>query len=211
MSDTVSSKDIIGMILAAVKKIEANHEELSRLDGATGDGDHGTTMLRTVKAVEGAINANQDASLKDLMGKIAWDVMSADGGSTGPLLGSFFMGMGEGVADTDAFNSEDVAKIIIAGVEKMHKQSRAQIGDKTMMDALLPAVDALKNADAGSTVAATLADAAKAAKEGSEATVDMTAKFGRARNLGERVLGHKDPGSVSMALMLEAFSESISK
>ena len=196
------------MILSAVEKIRENHEILSKLDSATGDGDHGTTMLRSVKAVEDTINHNPDEKINDLFYKIGWSIMSADGGSTGPLLGSFFMGMSEGFDETDAYDSAAVAKMIVAGAEKMHKQSRAQVGDKTMMDALLPAVDVLKAANASDAVTDVLARAAKAANEGSEATKDMKAKFGRARNLGDRVIGHKDPGSVSIALMFQGFHES---
>ena len=208
MSNAIGQSEVIKMILSAVEKIRANHEELSRLDSATGDGDHGTTMLRSVKAVEDTINANADAGLNDLLGKIGWEIMSADGGSTGPLLGSFFMGMGEGVGDKSELDSTAVAEMIVAGVNKMHKQSRAQVGDKTMMDALLPAADALKGADKSATVQDVLKDAAKAAADGSEATKDMVAKFGRARNLGDRVIGHKDPGSVSIALIFQGFYES---
>ena len=208
MSNAIGQSEVIKMIMSAVEKIRANHELLSKLDSATGDGDHGTTMLRSVKALEDTINASADAGLKDLLGKIGWEIMSADGGSTGPLLGSFFMGMGEGVGDKSELDSTAVAEMIVAGAEKMHKQSRAQVGDKTMMDALLPAVDALKAADKGAAVQDVLKDAAKAASDGSEATKDMKAKFGRARNLGDRVIGHKDPGSVSIALIFEGFYES---
>ena len=93
MSDKISKKEIVNMILAAVEKIRQNHEVLSKLDSATGDGDHGTTMLRSVKAVEDTISNNPDEKIKDLLYKIGWEIMSADGGSTGPLLGSFFMGI----------------------------------------------------------------------------------------------------------------------
>ena len=208
MSNTISRKEVIDMILGAVEKIRENHEILSKLDSATGDGDHGTTMLRSVKAVEDVINGNSDEKLKDLLYKIGWGIMSADGGSTGPLLGSFFMGMSEGVNEGSELDSSAVAGMIIAGAEKMHKQSRAQVGDKTMMDALLPAVDALKAADKSGPVQEILKQAAKAASDGSEATKDMKAKFGRARNLGDRVLGHEDPGSVSISLIFQGFYES---
>jgi dihydroxyacetone kinase-like protein len=208
MSHNISDKEIINMILAAVEKVRANHDILSKLDSAIGDGDHGTTMLLSVKAVEDVIGNNPDKKLKELFYKMGWEIMSADGGSTGPLLGSFFMGMSEGLDETDTYDSTAVAKMIITGAEKMHKQSRAQVGDKTMMDALLPAVDVLKATDASATVADVLAQAAKAASDGSEATKDMKAKFGRARNLGDRVLGHKDPGSVTISLIFQGFYES---
>ena len=208
MCNTIESQDVINMILAAVAKIRESHENLSKLDSATGDGDHGTTMLRTVKAVEEAIDANPDETLKDLLYKIGWAIMSADGGSTGPLLGSFFMGMSGAVDESPTFDSLAIANMIIGGGEKMHKQSRAQIGDKTMMDALLPAMEVLGSADESATVSEILMQAAKAATDGSDATQEMKAKFGRARNLGDRVIGHKDPGSVSIALIFQGFYES---
>jgi dihydroxyacetone kinase-like protein len=208
MSNTIGNKEVIDMILSAVVKIRGNHEILSKLDSATGDGDHGTTMLRSVKAIEDTINANPDETLKDLLYKIGWEIMSADGGSTGPLLGSFFMGMSDAVDESPPFDSLAIADMIIAGGERMHKQSRAQIGDKTMMDAMLPAMAALESADKTTTVSEILMQAAKAATDGSDATNDMKAKFGRARNLGDRVLGHKDPGSVSISLVFQGFYES---
>jgi dihydroxyacetone kinase-like protein len=208
MSSTIGNKEVIDMILGAVEKIRENHEILSKLDSATGDGDHGTTMLRSVKAVEDTIKANPDEKLKDLLHKIGWEIMSADGGSTGPLLGSFFMGMSEAVDGVSQLDSPAVAEMIIAGAGKMHKQSRAQVGDKTMMDAMLPAVDVLKAADKDVTAQEILKQAAKAASDGADATKDMKAKFGRARNLGDRVIGHKDPGAVSISLIFQGFYES---
>ncbi|TFG45009.1 MAG: dihydroxyacetone kinase subunit L, partial [Candidatus Brocadiia bacterium] len=147
MSNTIGYKEVINMILGAVEKVRENHEILSRLDCAIGDGDHGTTMLRSMKAVEDAIKSNPDEKIKDLLYKIGWGIMSADGGSTGPLLGSFFIGMSEGVDEGPELDGSAVSEMLIAGVNKMHKQSRAQVGDKTMMDAMLPASDALKSAD----------------------------------------------------------------
>ena len=208
MTKTISDRGIINMVLGAVARIRENHEILSKLDSAIGDGDHGTTMLRSVKAVEDTINSNPDEKIKDLLYKIGWEIMSADGGSTGPLLGSFFMGMSEGSNDSSEFDSSAIAEMVIAGTEKMHKQSLAQIGDKTMMDALLPAVDALKAADKNASISEILKQAAKAASDGAEATIDMKAKFGRARNLGDRVIGHKDPGAVSISLIFQGFCDS---
>ena len=208
MSNTIGHDEVINMIRGAAARINENHETLSKLDSATGDGDHGTTMLRSMKAVEDTIKDNPDESTKELLYKIGWGIMSADGGSTGPLLGSFFMGMSEGVGDLTELDASGVADMIVAGAEKMHKQSRAQVGDKTMMDALLPAVDVLKAFDKDAGIAEMLKQAARAARDRSEATKDMKAKFGRARNLGDRVIGHKDPGSVSIALIFQGFYES---
>ena len=208
MSTTIGKNEIVAMIGGAVAQINENHQLLSKLDSATGDGDHGTTMLRSMKAVSDTIDADSDAAIKDLLYNIGWAIMSADGGSTGPLLGSFFMGMSESVSDTD-MDAGAVAAMISSGIAKMHKQSRAQIGDKTMMDAMLPAMEALNNADESGSITDALAAAAKAAADGAEATKEMKAKFGRARNLGDRVLGHRDPGSVSISLIFKGFCEGL--
>ncbi|MBW8014848.1 MAG: dihydroxyacetone kinase subunit L [Planctomycetes bacterium] len=202
--------DIRRMFLASVEKIRENHQELSRLDSATGDGDHGTTMVRSFDSVEKTINDAQGEDLKSLLYDIGWNIMCADGGSTGPLLGSLFMGMSESVEGKDSLDEASLAAMFRAGLNGMSEQSKANVGDKTMMDALMPAVDAMEAAAGkGKSPGEMLADAAKAAADGAEATTDMQAKFGRARNLGERTIGHKDPGATSMSLIFQAFAESI--
>lgn len=193
------------MLLTAAGRIRANHAMLSRLDSAIGDGDHGTTMLRTMEAVEKTVAEYAGTDLKQLLSAVAWAVLSCDGGSTGPLLGSFFMGMSDGAADQEALDCAGLAAMFEAGISKMQKQSRAQIGDKTMMDAFLPALAALKAADPSRGVEAALEQAAAAAAQGAEATKSMCAKFGRARSLGSRSVGAVDPGAMSIALMFEGF------
>lgn len=206
---TLGYPEIGRMLNAAAEQIRQNHEMLSRLDCATGDGDHGTTILRTMEAVAKTVAEQPGADLKQLFSKIAWAVMSCDGGSTGPLLGSFFMGLSEGAAGQTQLDVTAVAAMFEAGVVKMQKQSRAQIGDKTMMDAFLPAIAALKAAAPTGDLKAALSQAAAAAAQGAEATKTMRAKFGRARNLGDRVLGHPDPGAVSVSLLFKGFSEAV--
>ena len=205
MAETIGYSHICQMLLAAAGKIRENHEMLSRLDCAVGDGDHGTTILRTMEAVEKTVSENTGPDLKSLFSKVAWAVMSSDGGSTGPLLGSFFMGMSDGAAGRNDLDCAGVAAIFEAGIAKMQKQSRAQIGDKTMMDAFLPALAALKAADPAHGISAVLQQAATAAAQGAEATKTMRAKFGRARNLGERSVGALDPGAMSVALIFDGF------
>ena len=209
MSETVGHPQICQMLLAGAGRIRANHEMLSRLDSAVGDGDHGTTLLRTMEAVEKTVSENAGTDLKQLFSTVAWAVMSCDGGSTGPLLGSFFLGMSDGAAGKNELDCAGLAAIFDAGITKMQKQSRAQIGDKTMMDAFLPALAALKAADPTGSIHTALQQAATAAAQGAEATKTMRAKFGRARNLGDRVIGHADPGSVSVSLLFKGFSEAV--
>jgi dihydroxyacetone kinase-like protein len=209
MPETISYPQVCQMLQGAVGQIRANHELLSRLDAAVGDGDHGTTILRTMEAVATTIAETHDTSLKALLSKIAWAVMDCDGGSTGPLLGSWFMGMSDSVADPTELDCAALVAMFEGGIRKLAKQSRAVVGDKTMMDAFLPALDALQAAVPSGSIRTALQQAAAAAASGAEATKDFRAKFGRARNLGERVIGHVDPGSVSVSLIFKGFSEAL--
>ncbi len=209
MAETINYSQICAMLQSAVGQIRANHEMLSRLDAATGDGDHGTTILRTMEAVAKAVTENNGTDLKELLGKVAWDVMDSDGGSTGPLLGSLFMGMSDAVAGKTELDCASVVAMFEGGINKLAKQSRAKVGDKTMMDAFLPALDAMKAAVPSGSIRTALQQAAEAAAKGAEATKQFRAKFGRARNLGDRVIGHADPGSVSVSLLFKGFSEGV--
>lgn len=210
MAETINYSQLCAMLQSAVGQIRANHEMLSRLDAAVGDGDHGTTILRTMEAVAKVVAENTGTDLKELLGKVAWDVMGCDGGSTGPLLGSFFMGMSDAAAGKTELDCAGVVAMFEGGINKLAKQSRAKVGDKTMMDAFLPALDALKAAAQSGDIRAALQQAAEAAAHGAEATKQFRAKFGRARNLGDRVIGHADPGAVSVSLFFKGFSEALS-
>jgi len=209
MPETLSYQNFCRMCQSAVGRIRANHELLSRLDAAVGDGDHGTTILRAMEAMAKTVTENSGTDLKELLAKIGWDIMGCDGGSTGPLLGSFFTGMSDAVADTTELDCAAVVAMFDGGVQKVAKQSRARIGDKTMMDAFLPALDAMHAAAPSGSIRTVLQQAAQAAATGAEATKGLRAKFGRARNLGDRVIGHIDPGAVSVSLIFNGFSEAL--
>jgi len=210
MAQTIGYDDVVGMLRAAMENVRENHKLLSKLDSATGDGDHGTTMVRAAGAVEKAIDAADGTSLKTLLSGVAWEVMGADGGSTGPLFGSLFLGMSEAAGDNPALDCPTVAGMFEAALAKVQKQTRAQVGDKTLIDALVPAVDAIRAAaDAGGTIDVALSQAAGAATQGAEATAEMQAKFGRARNLGPRTVGHVDPGATSVSLLFQGFASAI--
>jgi len=209
MADTIGYSQVCGMLNGAVDQIRQQHEMLSRLDSAVGDGDHGTTILRAMEAVSKTVSEHATADLRSLFSSVAWAIMSCDGGSTGPLLGSFFLGLSEAAGDRAELDCAALGAVLEAGIAKMQKQSRAQVGDKTMMDAFLPALAALQAAAPNGGVKSALAQAAEAAAKGAEATRDMRAKFGRARNLGDRVLGHPDPGATSVSLIFKGFSEGV--
>jgi dihydroxyacetone kinase-like protein len=165
-------------------------------------------MLRVAEAIESTIEKNESKEIKSFLGDLGWAVMSTDGGSISPLLGSFFLGMSENAEDGKPLNTEQLAALFEAGAAKLRQQTRAREGDKTLVDALAPAVRALRDAaDSGLDVAGQLENAAEAAARGADATRDMKAAFGRAKNLGERTLGHRDPGAISMSYLFAGFKE----
>jgi dihydroxyacetone kinase-like protein len=210
MAETIPLSALGSMLQAAIARIRDKVDLLTQLDSVTGDGDHGTAMLRSMDAVGQAIDEHAAAGPKEILSKAGWGVMSTAGGSTGPLLGSFLMGMAAGIGDEqDELDSPALSAVIRAGITQMHTHSKALVGDKTMMDALLPAADALAANETSVPPAELLQLAAEAAAAGAEKTKDMLAKFGRARNLGDRVLGHADPGATSMALILAGFAEAV--
>ena len=207
---TIAYNDIVRMIQIAAGKIRAAEKELSTLDSATGDGDHGTTICRVMDAAEAATKAEVGGKVSELLNKVGWDVMSVDGGSTSPLLGSFFIGLSEGAGSAAELDAKAVAAMFESGVAGLRQQTKAQPGDKTMIDALVPAVEALRAAaGSGADVSAALRQAADAASRGVLATKDMTAKFGRARNLGDRTRGHMDPGATSISYIFAGFAEAV--
>ncbi len=205
---TLDYNDLVRMIRAAAAKIRANEQELSRLDSAIGDGDHGTTICKVMDAAEAASQADHGGKIADLLNQVGWDVMCVDGGSTPPLLGSFFTGMAEGAGDAAQLDTTALAALFEAGLAGMRAHTKAEPGDKTLMDAMVPAIKALRAAaDAGMTPPEALSQAADAATRGAIATKDMLARFGRARNLGDRTRGVQDPGATSVAMIFQAFAD----
>jgi phosphoenolpyruvate---glycerone phosphotransferase subunit DhaL len=210
MPDTIGFNEIIQMIQAAGAKIRANQSELTRLDSAIGDGDHGTTVARAMDAADKVIQEFDSREIKTLLKQVGWGVMGAGGGAGGSLLGSFFMGMSDGIEDQISLNCNAVVAMFVAGLAKLEKQSKARIGDKTMMDALIPAVGALQRAcSAGKSIKASFEDAYVSAHMGAVSTKDLRARYGRAKNLGDRTLGCQDPGATSIVFIFEGFLEAL--
>jgi len=206
MKDRITRDDFARMIAGAVGLIRAQHAMLSQLDCAAGDGDHGSTMLRAVERLETCFAAGGPEDLKTCLSEAGWSVLGVDGGASSSLLGTLFSGMAEGPAGGDRISASDLAAIFEAGLAAVRKQTKAQPGDKTLMDALVPAVAALRAAaDSGKSVTEALHDAASAARAGAEATRNFTARYGRAKFLGEKTRGHLDPGATSMSLLFEGF------
>jgi dihydroxyacetone kinase-like protein len=210
MLTQVGADEIKRMLGGALAIIRVKSDELCLLDAAIGDGDHGITMLRAMEKMGKVIEANPQTALSNLLNEIAWALMDIDGGATGPLYGSLFLGMSEGVAGLESLNSDTFARMFEQGVVSIQQQTKARVGDKTLMDALIPAVEALRSlADQGKTIPELLEAACQAATQGAESTRNFPARYGRAKHQGERTLGHPDPGSISMAYLFQGLRDGL--
>ena len=197
--------DFKKMLRVAMTNITAREEEFSKLDAVTGDGDHGTAIVTAFRAVcEGAESGSE---FKSMLNDMGFNVMMKTSGSTSTLLGGFFLGMSDNAAGTE-LDAEGVKAMFKGGVEGVKKNTKAMPGDKTMMDALVPAVDAIC-ACPSADIRQVMDAGAKAALAGAEATVAMKANFGRARNYGEKPVGYADSGATSWSCMFASFAEAI--
>ena len=187
------------------RAIGENAQLLSDLDAAIGDADHGINMDRGMTAVVAALDDSAPADMATLCKQVGMTLVKSVGGASGPLYGTFFLRMASAIGAADSLDAADFAKALRTGVEGVVQRGRAEAGDKTMFDALAPALDALDAALAsGSDLAKALADASVAAEKGRDATESMVARKGRASYLGQRSVGHVDPGATSAALLIAA-------
>ena len=185
--------------------VAENAQLLTDLDAAIGDADHGINMDRGMAAVLGALDEAAPADMSALCKQVGMTLVKSVGGASGPLYGTFFLRMAGALDAGDGVDATDFAKALRAGVEGVVQRGRAEAGDKTMFDALAPALDALDAALAvGAGLAAALADATVAAETGRDATESMVARKGRASYLGQRSVGHVDPGATSAAMLIAA-------
>ena len=194
------------MLLAAAVELKANVNYLCELDSVAGDGDHGITVGKMADAMKAKVEAHDSEDLNGLLDDLGMTFMNINGGSAGPLWGTIFSGLADAV-------EPGLTEVDAAGMQKMFAQakedfmdiSKAKPGDKTMVDALYPALDA--GMAATGDVQATMEAVAAAAVAGAEATSELVAKFGRAKNVGERSLGTKDPGAVSLSILFTAMAK----
>jgi dihydroxyacetone kinase-like protein len=187
------------------RAIGENAQLLTDLDAAIGDADHGINMERGMTAVIAALDEATPGDMSALCKQVGMTLVKSVGGASGPLYGTFFLRMAGALGPDDSVAATDFAKALRAGIEGVVQRGRADAGDKTMFDALAPALDALDAALAsGAGLAAALADATVAAEKGRDATESMVARKGRASYLGQRSVGHVDPGATSAALLIAA-------
>jgi len=187
--------------------LEEKKEYLTDLDSAIGDADHGTNMNRGFKKSMEKMQAKEYADFAEIFRDVAMTLMSAVGGSAGPLYGTFFMKMGQALAGKNEATAEEFAIAMQEGLDGIMKLGKSAPGDKTMVDALSPAIAALKGNPADDCAA--WISATDAAEEGMKATIPMLAKRGRSSYLGERSIGHQDPGATSSWYLFSCFRDAL--
>jgi phosphoenolpyruvate---glycerone phosphotransferase subunit DhaL len=211
MTDNVTTAVLGDWVRGFATLVADNRDYLTELDAAIGDADHGSNLDRGMRAAVAALDELGPTPAGPLFTKVGMTLVSTVGGASGPLFGTLFLRMGTSLGDAEAVTDGQVAAALRAGLEGVEARGKAQPGDKTMYDALAPAVDALEQAvGEGAALGEALGRARDAAAEGRDATIPMLARKGRASYLGERSVGHQDPGATSIALLLEAAAQAAS-
>lgn len=202
----LTTEDFQRMIAVAFKNIQSRSEEFSQLDAALGDGDHGEAISTAFAVIDKAARGGGD--FKKMLSEMGFSVMLETSGSTSTLLGGFLLGMSDVAPQADSVDAQMLRKIFRSGLAGVEKNTKAKVGDKTIMDALIPAIEAIETT-ASDDIKEVLDAGAKAALQGAASTKDMKATFGRARNLGDKTIGHLDAGATSWASMFESFASAI--
>lgn len=203
------TEKIIDIFNKVSDEIIDNKKYLTELDSAIGDGDHGVNMARGFKEVKKELNNLDFESNAQVLKKIGMTLISNVGGASGPLYGTAFLNASKVIAE-DEVDLANVIEIAETAVEGVKMRGKANQGDKTMLDTIIPFVNSLKdNYEAGNDLESSLKDALSAAEEGMKETIPMVAKKGRASYLGERSKGHQDPGATSTYLIIKTIIEEI--
>ena len=204
MLNTVQIREIM---LSVCDDLINREHELCEYDAVVGDGDHGTTVKKAFSSVRSALDS-ECKDVGDIFIKSAMAVSETMGGAIGPIFGSIFMGLGFAAKGKDSVGTEDICGMFSGALDKVQAIGGAQVGDKTLVDALSPAVDALKNSLDLSEKEAMI-KACEAAYVGAQSTKDLVSKKGRSHNLGENSKGYIDAGSMTMYYFIKAFAENI--
>lgn len=201
----ITHSHIISWLKRYGADIALQADALNALDGAQGDGDFGASMLRGASATLPKLDGVADKDIGTILKTVAMTLISSMGGTSGPLLGTMFLQMSLSAGNTQALSLTDWTRVFEAGITGIMNRGKAQAGDKTMIDALAPALAALK-AHEGGALNEALAASAAAAQTGAEHTATIIATKGRASYVGERSLGHIDPGAQNIAILLKALA-----
>lgn len=207
----VTKEQIVQWLQAVAVVLEHNKDYLTELDAAIGDADHGINMNRGFQKVVSQLPSVADKDIGSILKTVSMTLISSVGGASGPLYGTMFLRASTAVAGKSELTDEDMVALLQAAVDGVIQRGKANLGDKTMLDALSPAVDAFKQAVAdGASTQEALQQAVAAAEQGMKNTIVLVAKKGRASYLGDRSANHQDPGATSTYLILKTLLETLS-
>ena len=207
----VTKEQIILWLKAIALVLEHNKDYLTELDAAIGDADHGSNMNRGFQKVVSQLPTVADKDIGSILKTVSMTLISTVGGASGPLYGTMFLRASAAVAGKLELSDEDMVALLQAAVDGVVQRGKANLGDKTMLDALSPATDAFKQAVAnGASTEEALQQAVTAAEQGMNNTIGLVAKKGRASYLGDRSSGHLDPGATSTYLILKTLLDTLS-
>lgn len=206
----MDSKKVLDTILAIGKRIEEEKDFLTELDNVIGDGDHGINMARGFHMVDAKLAPLEGKDIGTLLKTTGMTLVSTVGGASGPLYGTAFMKAGMVMAGKEEMSLTDFFACMDAAIEGVKMRGKGDKGEKTMLDAMIPALEAMKSsADGGAGAKEVLEAGVRAAKEGVEYTKTIIATKGRASYVGERSIGHQDPGATSFTDMLEVICQTL--
>ena len=208
----ITAEHVIRFIEGVAARIKEHRDELTLLDSAIGDADHGTNLDRGFTAVLGKLPTVADKDIGTILKTTGMTLVSTVGGASGPLYGTAFMRAGMALADRYELTEAEVVAALEAALEGIMARGKAQRGEKTMVDAIAPGIDTLKEAQAsGENIHAALRRALDAVEAGMKSTIPMLATKGRASYLGERSIGHQDPGATSSFYIAQVLLETIER
>lgn len=210
MKEILNLDEVKELLSALGKDMKENNEMLAQLDGELGDGDMGVTVILAFRSVEKLIEKNEFSSISDLLERCAQSIGEAAPSTFGTLLSTMISCSGKALEGNDSIGPSQLAAALEAAAAGVMEKGKAKRGDKTLLDALIPAAEAAREgADNGKTLYECTVAAAGAACEGANSTIEMRAGTGRAKYLGERTIGNKDPGAAAIAIMTESVGKFI--
>lgn len=199
---------VIAFLLRAAELLRENRDYLTQLDSAIGDADHGVNMDRGFSKITSSIDSLKDKDVGSILKGCSMALVSSVGGASGPLYGTAFMSAAKALEGKDSISEEELLQALKSALEGIKSRGRAVEGEKTMIDAIAPALRAMEEKiHSGASLIEALRAAERAAEEGMKATIPMRATKGRASYLGERSVGHQDPGATSSYLLFRAMRE----
>lgn len=210
MTDSISLSQLVRWLHEFGTLVNQNKAYLTDLDSAIGDADHGSNMARGMTAVLNLVDGASEDAIGPMFKKVGMTLVSSVGGASGPLYGTFFMKFGTAAGAADALETTQLLAALRAGFDGVTARGKAVVGDKTMVDAMTPALDAMDAAAADdASLVEVVRRGAEAARQGRESTIDLVARKGRASYLGERSKGHQDPGATSTTYLFESLAAAV--